>query len=360
MIFPINQYGNLLIRRPEILIPENSLLPLTNASELALHPKMAKAKIMHDEGRMAILHSTHYDNPNRSHFRSTDIYTSGVPTSVISTGWLGRMFERIAPNFPDLNVDTTPKAVSVFPNKSATCRGTNYHFAESTTDPSNVYSILPGGGEAFENSERGRQRSYVRSLILQNNVFATTMRDAYTAGANQYTNYPSSSNRLANALKIIARLIHGGLQTPVFNVYVGGFDNHANQVIATNKENGNHPTLLDWISEGVFAFYEDLALMGKADEVMAMTFSEFGRRIQSNASSGTDHGDAGPMLLFGNHINQSNLVMGDTPTVSSTINVSEGVAKQHDFTRVYNTFMNEWFEDTSVTGAKYPLFDLTT
>jgi hypothetical protein len=152
--------------------------------------------------------------------------------------------------------------------------------------------------------------------------------------------YPSE-NGLAEQLKIVARLIKGGLKTRVYTVSMGGFDTHKRQVNASDTTTGVHAKLMKDLSSGISAFQEDLELMGLDDRVMGMTFSEFGRRIKSNASLGTDHGAAAPLILFGKHAKKG--VLGTSPDIPADIQVVNNIPFQYDFRSVYASVLEQWF-----------------
>src|SRR5690606_13644073 len=148
---------------------------------------------------------------------------------------------------------------------------------------------------------------YIMQIEKQSNKYAGRLRNVFNAGTNSSTVYPdlypyvapagAIKNPLAPQLKIVSRLISGGIGTKIFLCRIGGFDTHANQVVNTDTSMGTHAALMYHISSAVKAFYDDLKNLGLADRVLTMTFSEFGRRVISNASYGTDHGNAAPMLI---------------------------------------------------------------
>jgi hypothetical protein len=152
--------------------------------------------------------------------------------------------------------------------------------------------------------------------------------------------YPSE-NYLADQLKIVARLIKGGLKTRVYTVSMGGFDTHKKQVNASDTTTGNHAKLLKDIATGISAFQQDLELMGLDDRVMGMTYSEFGRRIKSNASLGTDHGAAAPLILFGKNAKKG--ILGNSPDIPADIQVVNNIPFQYDFRSVYASVLEQWF-----------------
>jgi hypothetical protein len=153
--------------------------------------------------------------------------------------------------------------------------------------------------------------------------------------------YPGD-NRLAQQLKNVALLIAGGLQTKVYIVSQGGYDTHAAQTNAGDPTTGSHADLLSQLSDAISLFQQDLALLGIEKRVLTMTFSEFGRRIRSNDSLGTDHGDAAPLLLFGSCVAPG--FIGESPEIPANPDVLDAVAMQYDFRNVYGSVFTDWFE----------------
>ena len=127
----------------------------------------------------------------------------------------------------------------------------------------------------------------------------------------------------------------------MYTVTTGGFDTHKRQVNASDTSTGNHAKLMKDISTAINAFQKDMELMGQDDRVLGMTFSEFGRRIKSNASLGTDHGAAAPLILFGKHVKKG--ILGTSPDIPSDINVVNNVPFQYDFRSVYASVLERWF-----------------
>jgi hypothetical protein len=187
--------------------------------------------------------------------------------------------------------------------------------------------------------------TFIRQVAEQTQVYSATVRAANGRATNQAT-YPSS-NTLADQLKIVARLIAGGLKTRVYVVTLGGFDTHSSQVDAADHTIGTHATLMGRISDAVGAFQQDLALLGIDGRVLGMTFSEFGRRIKSNASGGTDHGTSVPMIFFGTNVLAgivgTNPVLGKVANPVSLSDIKDNLDMQFDFRRVYATVLRDWF-----------------
>ena len=340
MVLPTDQYDQLAIVRGNILIPENAILPMTDIT--GLHPAMTGVKNLYDEGRLAVIQSAGYPDQNRSHFRSTDIWTSGSPAGQFwSTGWLGRYFGEGHPEFPVgyPNGDYPhPFAITMGNLVSQTCQGEVTNFSLTLEDPFTLGQLPEGQLGPLPDSPYGRELEFLRTAIAQTNAYADTILNIANAGNNLAT-YPQS--RLAEQLRNVALLISGGLQTKVYVVSLGGFDTHANQALEGNTTAGEHAELLRVLSEAMAAFQEDLRLLGQEQRVISMTFSEFGRRIRSNAAAGTDHGSAAPMLLFGSCVNPQ--ILGDNPEISANVSVEEGVPMQYDFRDIYGSILMDWF-----------------
>ncbi len=302
MIFPIDQYANLTIQRPNILIPQNQLLTLT--SDVALHPKMTGMQNMFNDGKLSIIQNVGYPEANRSHFRSMDIWTTGALDINQTSGWLGRYFDSEFPNFPADYPNANfpdPFAISMGSEVSSTCQGLMGNFSHAVNDPFNTSNLLLTS-VTNDGTYYGSHIEYISTLINQTNEYGTSISSSANAG-NSLSNLYDPLNPLAVQLKYIAQMISGGLKTKVYIVNVGGFDTHDSQVDQNNLTEGSHALLLKMISDAVAAFQNDLQLLGLEERVAGMTFSEFGRQIASNGSFGTDHGDAAPIMLFGSCVN---------------------------------------------------------
>ncbi len=343
MIIPIDQYSKLADARSNIILPEASILNLT--SKTGIHPSMTGMKSLFDNAQLNVVQNVGYPDQNRSHFRSTDIWTSGSSAEdVVTSGWLGRYFDAKYPGYPDgyPNSDCTdPFAITVGSLVSETCQGTSANFSLAILDPTSLFQLNEGsGGNPDLSTCYGMELSFLRSSLLQTNAYINVINAANTSGTNLAT-YPTQ-NTLADQLKTVARLIAGGLKTKVYITSLGGFDTHAKQVDTTDTTTGTHAMLLQQISEAVKAFQDDISAHGLEEKVIGMTFSEFGRQIKSNDSDGTDHGTAAPLFLFGSCVKAG--VFGNNPVIPTNIADQEGVAMDVDFRSVYGTIMKDWFK----------------
>ncbi|GJM36049.1 MAG: hypothetical protein DHS20C18_50500 [Saprospiraceae bacterium] len=356
MIIPIDQYDNLANARANILLPENSILPATDTT--GFHPAMTGLKSLYDDGRIGVVQSAGYPDQNRSHFRSTDIWTSGSPAGEFwTTGWLGRYFEERNPDFPENYPNQEfpdPFAITMGSTVSETCQGTVANFSMTLNDPFNLTALTEGEPGDVPNTPYGEELTFLRTAIAQTNAYSENITAAAELGNNMAT-YPDD-NRLALQLKNVALLMSGGLQTKVYIVSVGGFDTHANQVDINDSTIGLHAELMGTLSEAISVFQEDLKLLGLEERAIGMTFSEFGRKIKSNDSFGTDHGTAAPLIVFGSCVNPQ--ILGDNPEIAPQVAASEGVPMQYDFRDIYGSILMDWFEveESEVTSSLYPEF----
>ncbi len=352
MITPLDQYDKLGNARGNILIPESSLLDV--GFNNAFHPTMTGLKSVFDDGKMSVVQSVGYPNQNRSHFRSSDIWTSGSPADEVwTTGWLGRNFEKDHPAYPEGYPGgdyPDPFAITIGSLVSETCQGSIANFSLAINDPFNLNPLADSAGSMPPNTPYGNELTFLRETIEQTNAYGEVITAAAGNAANMVS-YPDD-NRLAQQLKNVALMIAGGLQTKVYIVNLGGFDTHANQV-ADSPLLGEHASLLQTLSDAVSLFLEDLKLLGVDQRVLTMTFSEFGRRIRSNESLGTDHGDAAPLMLFGPCVAPG--FIGDNPEIPTNPDVQEAVAMQYDFRNVYGSVMMDWF-DVAEEDVKSLLF----
>jgi uncharacterized protein (DUF1501 family) len=352
-VIPVDQYSALSVLRPNILIPEGSVLPIETS--LGFHPSMLKMQEMYMDGKMGIVQGVGYPNQDRSHFRSTDIWTTGSDANeYLSTGWLGRYFNDSHPNYPDgyPNADyDAPFALTMGSLVSETCQGTLTNYSLALNDPFALAPLSEGEVGHLPDNNYGHELRFLIDAIAQTNAYAGVILEAANNGNNMVT-YPDNS-RLAGQLKNVALLIAGGLKTKVYVCSLGGFDTHSAQIQGETTQ-GVHADLLLQLSEAVHAFHQDLKLLGMDQKVLTMTFSEFGRQLRSNDSLGTDHGNAAPLMLFGSCVKPG--VLGENAHVQVDSDPQEGVAMQYDFRSVYATVLKDWLglEENTIYEVLHP------
>ncbi len=345
MVIPLDEYSSLMNARPNIAIGENKVLSLN--THTGLHPSMVDLFNSYNHGQIAVVQSVGYPNPNFSHFRATDIWlTASDSATVLTTGWLGRYLDQEYPDFPNgypNAVNPDPLAIQIGSVVTSGLQGPSVSMGMALTSPTSFYQLVSGGIDTAPNTPAGHELTFLREVAQQTQQYATVIKNAASKAANQSILYPSpGQNSLADQLKIVAQLIAGGLKTRIYVVNIGGFDTHSGQVDATaGTDAGAHANLLSKLSVAITAFLDDLRLLRVDDRVIGMTFSEFGRRIKSNASLGTDHGTAAPLFVFGRRILGG--IYGSNPTLPASATVSDNIPMQYDFRSVYASLLKEWF-----------------
>jgi uncharacterized protein (DUF1501 family) len=375
MVIPIDKYAQLNAARPDVILPQSSVLPLTGSSTTGLHPVMTGIRDLYNAGKVSIVQGVTYPNPNFSHFFAQNIWFSGTMNPDSTTGWIGRQMQTTFPSFPTGFPNATnpdPMAIQIGGALPLSILGSNVNFGYNAPNPTSLTTVATGVPEPAPISDYGTEITFLRQMRTQSNAYAGRITAAYNAQATQSTMYPNTtypnpSNNLANQLKIVARLIGGGLTTPVYivNQTDAGYDTHENQVVAADHTTGNHATNLSKLSVAISAFQNDITLMGKANKVTGMTFSEFGRRVISNASNGTDHGSGAPVIFFGAGVTPG--IIGTSPVLPTTINGNTQVPMQYDFRQLYSTVMQKWMCMTATesqtilngTFSTIPIFNST-
>lgn len=340
MVIPIDQYEGLNAVRSNLVLPENKVLKLIDTT--GFHPAMQGLQSIYDEGKLAVVQSVGYPNQNRSHFRSTDIWTTGsAADAYLSTGWVGRYLDDRFPGYPDNYPNPTypdPLAITLGALVSETCQGSGSNFSFTLTSSDRVRFVNETVHAQNQIGCYGMELDFIKTSIQQSNAYAESVLTAFEKGTNK-VEYPETN--LGAQLKNVAHLIAGGLKTKIYVASIGGFDTHANQVLIGDSENGAHAELLATLSEAITSFVHDLDALGLSERVVGMTFSEFGRQIRANNSFGTDHGTAAPLMVFGSCVEQG--IFGQNPEISPDTAPQEGVPMQYDFRSVYASILIDWF-----------------
>ena len=334
--------------RPGIRLPTESLLKLDDY--LGLHPQLIGLRNLYDEGDLAIVQGVGYPNPDRSHFRSTDIWHSAQSdVHAPRDGWLGRGLDAVAGG-DQASATALALGVDRLPLALAAAR-VNVPVVRELDD----FELQLGPGAERRRRERraaidrlaaggaagGSELDYIRRTLSSAMQAAEQLRSVrlnYQAA----TSYPATA--LAEQLKLAAQIVAGEFGVRIIFVSLGGFDTHAQQ-------QGAHSALLAELSGAVAAFFGDLAGHGLADRVLLATYSEFGRRVAENGSLGTDHGAASQMFLAGPAVRGG--LHGDHPSLTD---LDQGDLKHHtDFRRAYATILDRWlgFDGETVLGRRY-------
>jgi len=331
--------------RPSLAFKKDAVLRLND--HLGLHPQMTGLKSLFDEGALSIIQGVGYPQPNRSHFRSMDIWNSAHPeTEMTGDGWLGRALDGSAAKFSGkvpalaLGMENLPLAL-VAPRTNVPCIRSledyqlRFTGGDARLKESLARELTKGNGSA------GTDLGFLRQSLGTALESAARLKEV-AASYQPAADYPQT--QLAANLKTVAQLIAGELGTRIFFVSLGGFDTHSRQA-------GSHAALLAELSGAVSAFFKDLRGHKLADRVLLATYSEFGRRLKENGSLGTDHGAASQMFIVsGAH---KGGIVGEHPSLTD---LDDGDPKHHtDFRSVYATLLDRWLQIPSgpVLGGKF-------
>lgn len=351
--------------RPRLGLAANDVLKLND--DMAFHPSLTGFKDLYDAGNLAVIQGIGYPNPNRSHFRSTEIWQTASDSEKFERyGWLGRYFDNacagadptvgvsIGRQSPQAFAAKTPTGVSLENPQSyrfMTSRGGQGAASEESyrklNEADEVLQMESTGGAGEANSggtigaihgtavHGGSALDFLERTAMDAQVSSDKIR-AVSAKLDNKATYPQS--QLANGLKLVARLIGGGLATRVYYVSQGGYDTHTNQA-------GTQQRLLKDLGDSVKAFTEDMKAQGNMSRVLVMTFSEFGRRVAENASGGTDHGAAAPMFIIGNKVKAG--LLGQYPSLAPADLVNGDLKYNVDFRSVYAGVLEDWLKTPS-------------
>ena len=365
-VVPLNQYDIYSNLRPTIKVPisgSNKYINLDNTladnQQIGLNPALIGVKSLYDKGYLRIMQSVGYPSQNKSHFKSTDLYLTGNDGNSLlngeDSGWMGRFMELY---YADLIVDTYPLAIEIGSNKTSL----GFHAEEAHglsinltgQDPAGFYSVLNGLGGVpplnFPDSDYGEQLRFITNTDSLSNTYAESISNAFNKGKNDIS-YPD--NDLSDQLKTVARLISGDLETKIYMVRISGFDTHDAQVQGSGEVLGRHYDLLSQLSGSMEAFINDLESQNLADDVVGVTFSEFGRKAAENGNFGTDHGEIAPMFVFGKPV--AGGVSGTNPDLTEATSYNNFQLKtvQYDYRQTFATLLQNFL------GADNTIIDAT-
>ncbi len=345
--------------RPKLAVPKKDVLKIND--ELGFCPEFASLKPLYDEGKMAVIHGVGYPNPNRSHFRSMEIWhTASDSDKSEKYGWIGRYFDNackgcdptaavnIGKLAPQSFASGAPMGVSVEDPEmyqwSNSGEGTPAAMKAATEFFKKINN--KSSGPAPGNPDMMAQPAsldYLQRTAMNAQLSSDQIR-AVVKNYHSAVAYPDTA--IGAGLKLVAQLIAGKLPTRIFYVTHGGFDTHSNQLVDQKR-------LLTELSTAMAAFYQDIEQQGNADRLLSFGFSEFGRRVAENASGGTDHGVAGQIYVFGNKIKPG--LHGEQPSLTD---LDQGDLKHSiDFRSVYATVIEKWLGAKSqpILGRAYPI-----
>ena len=352
-VIPQDYLSELNIARPHVVLQDNKILSL-GKNDLGLHPSLSGFNSFFSEDRLKIIQNVGYPTPDFSHFRSMDIWQSASDyNEYINSGWMGRYIENQHPKFPNEYPNAQyphPLSIELGWRTSLMFTGQNSFTSFIARDPSNFREIINEFDNVYPSDKKGEKLKYLQLIAKQSNLYSKVVKEAYESVENPFS-YPNSN--LGQQLEIASRLIAGGLNTRIYLVELGGFDTHDTQVDDSDHSKGQHALLLKDLNDSVTAFIKNLDALKKSDDVLTMTFSEFGRTIVSNGSKGTDHGTAAPMFVFGNKVDPS--ILGANPVIPKNAVWQDNLESEFDFRQVYTSLINQWMGGGPTT-AKDVLF----
>ena len=326
--------------RPLLAITKDDVLKVDQRNGLGLHPEMRDFNRMIDAGLASVVHGVGYPNPNRSHFASMDVWHTG-DTLGKGAGWIGRAMDEIT-----AGAAVQDGTACICTGREAPLAAQGHRYKPVAFESPNVfrwsgqdlhpqlaveYDRINRAGVVGERSgdDANDQLAFIMRTSLDAQLASDRIRAAVAQGPT--TGFPSG--QFARQLQMVAAMIRANLSTRVYYVGLGGFDTHAGQ-------RGRHANLLRQFSKGIRAFYDELKAIGAQKRVLAMAFSEFGRRVHQNASQGTDHGTAGPVFLAGPMIQPG--FLGTHPSLSR---FDQGdLIYNTDFRCIYAAILDQWLK----------------
>jgi uncharacterized protein (DUF1501 family) len=312
--------------------------------DLAFHPACKPLYELFKDGKLSIVQNVGYPNPNRSHFRSTEIWETGSNADEYRReGWLGRYFDNHCAGSPEEDAD--PRAIHVGDMIPQSYLSENSHALfgmkhrgrfDGGNDPADLAYEKLLLADHIEGNASYLQHTMMNTLVTERRV------EKIIGKYKPQVAYPGT--KLAQSLKRVAALIHADMETRVYFVSQGGYDTHANQL-------QNHQRLLTELSQSMSAFQKDLTAHSKDDQVLTMTFSEFGRRPAENGSGGTDHGTAAPLFVMGSKVQGG--LLGQAPELVT--DVKKDLEYSTDFRGIYSSVLDRWLEADSskILGDTY-------
>ena len=372
-LIPYNNYGYYAgTLRPDIHIPvpdyNNLAVDISNSGsnkDLVFNPALLTGantgfKGLYQSGMLRVLQSVGYPSANKSHFASIDLWATGNDGNSWDngkeSGWLGRFMEEA---YSSLLPTNFPLGIQL--GSSNTWLGFHAEHEHGMAlniegqNSQNFYTVLSGlAGQAPDNipqgTHYGSELQYIINTDSAANTYAAAIENAFNAnGSENLVSYPDTD--LADQLKTVARLIRGGIETKVYMVTIGGFDTHNVQNQASGEINGRHTELLTELSGAVDAFMADINADSIGDDVVGLTFSEFGRKAMQNGNLGTDHGEIAPMFVFGKPVQGGVSGINVDLTEATSNNNWQIKTVQHDYRQVFATLMQDFL------GAENAIID---
>lgn len=314
---------------------------LTLSDSLGINSNLLAIKKLYDQGEVAVVNNVGYPNPNRSHFRSTDIWqTASDANQYLATGWVGR--------YLDANCSFPYQSIEVDDSLSLALKGTNMN-GIALTDANKLFNSTrePFFQDVAANVKNEllneENQGYLYKTLLETYSSASYIKETSKLYTTKVT-YPNT--KFAKHLKVIGDFINSGLKTRVYYSSLGGFDSHVNQKNQQDR-------LLKTYSEAMDALVKDLKQTDRFKDTLILTFSEFGRRVQQNASLGTDHGTANNVTIIGGGLKKAG-ILNEDPNLSE-LDKNGDLKFTVDFRSIYATILHNWLEvnDEAILNQKF-------
>ena len=329
--------------RPGISIPKNRLIDMNG--ELGLNENLSPLKALYDKGYLSIINNVGYPNPNRSHFRSTDIWhTASNASEYLDSGWMGRYIDQYGKKpYTGIEVDDSLSLIL----KGRTINGV------ATKDAKKMFNNAktPFFSKVLETQTETHLSEHNLGYLYKTMVGAkSSAKYIYETSKTSTSTKSYPNNPFAKQLKTTAEFINSKLETKVYYVSMGGFDTHANQANRQSR-------LLKTYSEAMDVFVKDLEASDSFKDTLILTFSEFGRRVQQNAAGGTDHGAANNLFVIGKNLKKPGLY-NDSPDLTN-LDKNGDLKYTIDFRSVYATLLDQWLDasHSKVLGSSFETLD---
>jgi uncharacterized protein (DUF1501 family) len=353
-------------RRPTLAVPAGQVLQVGTDSSgvtLGLHPRLSGLKQIFDQGRLAFVQRTGYENQSRSHFLGTDIWSAADPGNPQALGWVGRYLDSLpSPLDPLVGWNTTATLPHVLQGRTAVPAIANpagYAFASPNAGAEAAAERAAAVRIASHVPVDRPQLAFVYSSTQE--ALATLDRVATVAQYSPTITYPNTG--FGQALRAVTGAMNRGIGTRVFYVTTGGFDTHSGQNV--NAANGAYYNLMATLNDGLIAFYNDLKNQGLLEDTLVLSFSEFGRRISENGSQGTDHGAASVMIAMGGRVNGglfgTSARLNSDPANPTLENAAGDIHYETDFRSVYARVIDNWLggDSTRLLNGNFRKASLT-
>jgi uncharacterized protein (DUF1501 family) len=335
--------------RPTLALDKNTVLHLNG--DVALHPNMTAIQDLYKNNNVAIVQGVGYPNPNRSHAESMSIWQRASVDSSANNGWLGRYLDvarSIDSSINAVNLDTLLWPAVIGEKERAMAIESLDAFKVNPLSKGSAQAQSEAAVKALDSIQCSSCQEYnnLVSAMMEAGLDALTASDIVQQAAASYqTSVQYPKNDFSNRLKLAAQIVSSSMKPQVVYLQIGGFDTHANQ-------KNTQANLLKTVSDGISAFYKDMDEKGKINDMLIMTFSEFGRRVKENGSLGTDHGTAEPMFLIGGRVKGG--LYGTYPSLSD-LDSNGDLKFQVDFRQVYATVLQDWLgaDPTEVLSSQF-------